>query len=337
MKVLVLAGGDSNERTVSLNSGKAVYDALTRLGHIAYALDPSSGKSLLASDGSFIEFKKDGSGRAAAPTKSSGWSLAKTLGSPAFQDIDIVFITLHGGSGENGKLQCLLEIAGKKHTGSDMAASAIAMDKATSKRLCISEKIKTPDFEVFRLHDKIIPDELLASVLKKFRFPLIVKPNDGGSTLGLSKVDSESELARAIENAASESTQVIVEEFVAGREITAAVLQGKKLPLVEIVPKSGLYDYEAKYTKGSSEYFVPADVSLETTEAIQEAAAKMYNIIGCSGLARADFILDDKNNFYFLEMNTLPGMTELSLAPMAAKAAGFDFDKLIEELLKAAL
>ncbi|KAA3633806.1 MAG: ATP-grasp domain-containing protein, partial [Calditrichaeota bacterium] len=288
MKVLVLAGGDSNERTVSLSSGKAVFDALKRLGHIAYALDPSSGKSLLGSDGSFIEFKKDDSGRAAAPTKSSGWSLAKTLGSPAFQDIEIVFITLHGGSGENGKLQCLLEIAGKKHTGSDMAASAIAMDKATSKRLCVSEKIKTPKFEVYHISNKDITDELLAPILKKFKFPFIVKPNDGGSTLGLSKVDSESELVRAIEKAASESTHVIIEEFIAGREITAAVLQGKKLPLVEIVPNSGLYDYEAKYTKGSSEYFVPADISEELTEAIQEAAVKIYNIIGCSGLARAD-------------------------------------------------
>ena len=130
MKILLLAGGESNERAVSLDSGEAIYDALKRLDHIVYAIDPISGKSLLNSDGSYIEYERDEFGRAIVPPKASGWSLVKTLGSPAFQDIDIVFIAMHGGFGEDGMLQCLLELAGRKHTGSEMEASAIAMDKA---------------------------------------------------------------------------------------------------------------------------------------------------------------------------------------------------------------
>ena len=337
MKILLLAGGESNERAVSLDSGKAIYNSLQKIGHIVYAIDPLSGKSLLNSDGTYIDYPKDESGRAIIPPRASGWSLAKTLGSPAFQDIDVVFISMHGGFGEDGMLQCLLEIAGKKHTGSEMEASAIAMDKAIAKRLCISADIKTAPFTLYKLTPNDISDEIIDEIDKKFELPVIIKPNDGGSTIALTKVESKDRLYEALKLCAEESPNVLVEQFISGKEITAAVLDGEPLPLVEIRPHDGLYDYHAKYTKGSTDYIVPAEISDKITKKIQSAAVEIYKIIGCAGLARADFILDKKDNFYFLELNTLPGMTELSLAPMAAKEHGLDFEELLNRMIESAL
>ncbi|UCG60302.1 MAG: D-alanine--D-alanine ligase [Candidatus Zixiibacteriota bacterium] len=337
MKVLLLAGGDSSERSVSLNSGKAVYDTLQRLGHKVYAIDPSTGRSLLTSDGAFVELKAEATSKSLPTPVSKTWSLATALGSPGFTDIDVVFITLHGGSGENGKIQCLLDLAGKKYTGSNMAASAIAMDKAVAKRLCVSEDIRTPDWALYRIRGKKIDDRLLHEISHRFEFPIIVKPNDGGSTIGLSKVDSEKELPEALEKGVAESSDILVEEYILGREITAAVLDGRSLPLVEIRPENELYDFEAKYTKGKSDYIVPAEIDDAVARSIQQAAVKICSIVGATGLVRVDFILDAKNEFYFLELNTLPGMTELSLAPMAASAVGIGFDQLIAKLIESAL
>lgn len=337
MKVLLLAGGDSSERSVSIESGKAVCDSLKRQGHVIFALDPASGKSMLGSDGNFISLDDPNSGWFAIPKKGSRFSLATTLGSPAFQDIDVVFITLHGGSGEDGILQCLLKIADKKFTGSDMTASAIAMDKAITKNLCRAENIDTPSFTVYRIKKEQIDDSLIQDVKDNFNFPVIVKPNDGGSTIGLSKVNDIKDLPDALEKCLEESSNIIIEEYINGREITAAVLDGEPLPLVEIISKNELYDFEAKYIKGMSEYVAPAKLDEATTNAFQAVAVKIYNMIGCSGLARVDFLLDETGKFYFLELNSLPGMTELSLAPMAAKAAGIDFDQLIEKLIESAL
>ncbi len=336
MKILLLAGGESNERAVSLDSGLAIYEALQKLDHIVYAIDPISGKSLLNSDGTYIEYETDESGRAVVPPRASGWSLAKTLGSPAFNDIDVVFIAMHGGFGENGMLQCLLEIAGKKHTGSEMEASVIAMNKAVSKRLCMSADIKTAQFSLYLLQPEDVTDEIVDEISNTFEFPVIVKPNDGGSTIALSKVCKKEDLKEALKLCAEESPNVLVEQFINGREITASVLDGKPLPLVEIKPKNELYDYEAKYKKGLTEYIVPAEISDELTAKIQSSAKEIYNIIGCAGLARADFILDEHDDFYFLELNTLPGMTELSLAPMAAKASGLEFEELINRMIESA-
>ena len=337
MKVLLLAGGDSSERTVSLESGRAVYEALNRLGHKVYAIDPSSGRSLLGSDGSFIEIKADTTAKQTSIQSSKSWSLSNALASPGFTDIDVVFISLHGGSGENGKIQCLLDLAGKKYTGSNMAASAIAMDKAVSKRLCASENIPTPEWALYRTRGRKIDDRLVDEICHRFDYPIIVKPNDGGSTIGLSKVDNEEQLLPALQKGVKESSDILVEKFVKGREITAAILDNKSLPLVEIVPENDLYDFEAKYTKGKSDYIVPAEISEEIATAIQEAALRIYNTIGASGLIRVDFILDEHGTFHFLELNTLPGMTELSLAPMAASAVGISFDDLIKRLIESAL
>ncbi|MEW6412354.1 MAG: D-alanine--D-alanine ligase [Candidatus Zixiibacteriota bacterium] len=336
MRVLLLAGGDSSERRVSLDSGKAVYEALRRLGHKVYAIDPSTGRSLLTSDGSFIEHKSDPAARTPVP-KSKTWSLANALGSPGFTDIEVVFITLHGGSGENGKIQCLLDLAGKKYTGSNMAASAIAMDKAVAKKLSIAENIQTPEFALYRTKGKKIDERLGQEICQRFKFPIIVKPNDGGSTIGLSKVESAEALPEALEKCKKETDDILVEKYIKGREITAAVLDGKALPLVEIKPKKGLYDFEAKYTKGMSDYIVPAEIDKDAAASIQQAALRIYNVIGATGLVRVDFILDEDNQYFFLELNTLPGMTELSLAPMAANAVGIGFDDLVNKLMNSAM
>jgi D-alanine-D-alanine ligase len=170
----------------------------------------------------------------------------------------------------------------------------------------------------------------------KFALPVIVKPNNSGSTVGLTLVKEKDELAGAIDRAFEVSKEILVEQYIKGREITAAVLNGKSLPLVEIIPTNELYDYQCKYTKGKSQYICPAQLPEKVTSEIQNLALRAYNAIGCAGLARADFILDRSNKPYFLEVNTLPGMTELSLAPMAAKAAGISFDELVREISEAA-
>jgi len=336
MKILLLAGGASNEREVSLTSGEAVLAALQRLGHEVQAIDPANGRSLLSSDGKFItssgsDSKKD------VVTNLGVSALVNALSSPQCQNVEVVFIALHGGAGENGAIQCLLELAGKAYTGSDMTASAVAMDKAITKRLFISAKIPTPDWELYRLTSSKVDDPLVEKICRRFSFPVIVKPNDSGSTIGLTKVEDKSGLRPALEKALKESPNILVEKYIPGRELTVAVLDGQALPVVEIKAATGLYDYEAKYIKGKSEYIVPAEIDSETSKSIQEAAAKAYNIIGAAGLVRVDFILVDNGEFYCLEVNTVPGMTNLSLAPMAAKAMGIGFDELISRLIKLAL
>lgn len=337
MKVLLLAGGDSSEREVSLNSGSAVFNALKRIGHTVYAIDPASGKSLLTSDSKFITKSIAASSGASAANPTGAMTLAKTIGSPAFRDIDVVFLALHGGGGENGSIQNLLELARKPYTGSNMAASAIAMNKAVSKRLFSSEGILTPHWKLYQFKSENIDEKIISDIQKEFDFPIIVKPNDSGSTIGLTVVKDVSDLKDALKTAIDESYNVLVENYIEGREITVPILNGEALPVIEIIAESGLYDYEAKYTKGKSEYIVPAKISKALAEDVQKAAVSTYEIIGAAGLARVDFILDKNNKFYCLELNTLPGMTELSLAPMAAKEKGIDFDKLVEMLVESAL
>ncbi len=337
MKVLLLAGGDSSEREVSLSSGAAIYSSLKKLGHEVFAIDTSTGKSLLSSEGKFLT-EGISSTVLAGPTPQVGaMALARSIVSPEFRSFDVVFLALHGGKGENGSIQNLLELARVPFTGSNMKASAIAMDKATSKRLFESAKIATPKWKVYDTQSDAICDAILKEVKKYFKFPVIVKPNDGGSTIGLTKVNKPQELRGAFELALKESKVILVEEFIKGSELTVPVLDGKALPVIEIIPKSGLYDFEAKYTKGKSEYIVPAKIPAKITKAVQRAAVSVYEIIGAAGLARVDFMVNKKGKFYCLEINTLPGMTELSLSPMAATAVGISFDQLIEKMVESAV
>ncbi len=335
MRVLLLAGGNSSENQVSLNSGKAIYEALIRLGHSVTAIDPAGGRPLLGADGQFNNLLPDGQPN--IPVADPDKTLAVAMGTPEVGKIDIVVLGLHGGAGENGTIQSLLDLAGIKYTGSDMAASAISMNKAITKRLLATEDVPTPSWLLVKYSGEGCEAAYAAAIAAKFRYPVIIKPNDGGSTVGLTKVHKEAEIIPALRAAAKEGKRILVEEFIEGRELTVSILDGESLPIVEIRPKNELYDYHAKYTKGMSEYIAPAEIEPSVATHIQEAAVRAYDVVGASGLARVDFILTPDGKFYCLEINTLPGMTNLSLAPMAAKCVGLNFDQLIERIIQSAL
>jgi D-alanine-D-alanine ligase len=332
LKVLVLAGGLSEEREVSLTSARAVVEALNRLGHQVQALDTGSGQSLLDSSGKYLLQPDDSSESKLALKQTDSLALTESIRSDQYKDADVVFIALHGGAGEDGTMQALLDLAGMKYTGSGMLASALAMDKAKAKKLAEMENIITPRWRLLRVEKNPDFRELAEQILDDFTPPIIVKPNNSGSTVGLTLVKDKGSLASALKSAFDISRDILIEEYIKGREITVAVLGGEPLPPVEIIPSNELYDYQCKYTKGKSQYICPAEIAAEVAQQARQDAVKAYELIGCSGLARIDFILDSRNCLYFLEVNTIPGMTELSLAPMAAREAGIDFDELIERL-----
>ncbi|HEX2896896.1 MAG TPA: D-alanine--D-alanine ligase [candidate division Zixibacteria bacterium] len=337
MKVLLLAGGDSSEREVSLNSGAAIFNSLKKLGHDVFAIDPSTGQSLLSANGKFLTGAMSSNIEAGSVPQIGAMALAKSITGQELHDFEVVFLALHGGKGENGSIQNLLELAKIPFTGSDMKASAIAMDKATTKRLLESAKILTPKWGVYKISNGVISTEVIRDVKKKFKFPIIVKPNDGGSTIGLTKVTKVPEIQKAFETALKESNEILVEDYIKGRELTVPVIDGVPLPVIEIIPKSGLYDYEAKYTKGKTEYIVPAKIPAKKAKELQKSAVNVFEIVGASGLARIDFMMAKSGKSYCLEINTLPGMTELSLSPMAAKASGISFDQLVERIVDSAV
>lgn len=301
-RIGVLMGGPSAEREVSLNTGKAIVAALEEKGYQVAGIDLDPAR--------FVEQLRE-------------------------NRIDIVFNALHGLFGEDGKLQGALEMLGVPYTGSGVLASAMAMDKAISKRLFMTADIPTPRYLLLQRSDGA-GEEILQSILAEFEPPFVVKPSTQGSTIGLTIVQQEEELLTALEKAFSYDPAVLVEEFIDGSELTVGILGGKKpqaLPIVEIVPYSGIYDYHAKYTKGATEYFVPARIDEETAKRTQEVALAAFDLLGCSGVARVDVRLDPSNHPYVLEVNTIPGMTATSLVPKAAAAAGVSFPELCERIL----
>jgi len=239
--------------------------------------------------------------------------------------VDLVFLGLHGSIGENGTIQGFLESLGIKYTGSDPLSSAICMDKNISKIIARDSKVNTPNWEIVTRGQTLNEDNS--------EFPLVIKPNDQGSTVGLTIVHDESELGPALNLAYNYSSSVMVEKFIEGRELTVTLIGGKALPVCEIIPSHELYDYECKYTPGMSKYVCPADIDLDITKRVQEITERLFEVLKCRHYSRADFRLDHENNLWFLEMNTLPGMTDTSLAPMAAKAAGFSFNELIDRIV----
>lgn len=309
IKIALFLGGDSSEREVSLVSGKAIAEELTRLGYPVLELDPG------------------------AYSKVSG--LLEVLEK---ERIDLVFNALHGGSGENGELQAALSLSGIKYTGSDFRACCFAMDKYVSKLIAAAEGIPVPAYILLRedlLHDYNDPEDY-QGFIDKLGLPLIVKPNDGGSSVGITKVMDIMELKPAVELAFKHSDSVLAEQFIPGRELTVTVLDGEALPLVEIKPVNGWYDYENKYTKGHTEYISPAQIEDEAAKLMQIYALRVWKAFSCKGYARVDFRYDAEKA-YFLELNTLPGMTSLSLTPMAAKAAGMEFGQLLEQIIKSSV
>ncbi len=243
---------------------------------------------------------------------------------------DRAMISLHGRFGEDGAMQGALELLGIPYTGSGVMASAIGMDKWRTKMIWSAAGISTPAFEVVKA------DSDFAAIEQRLGLPLFVKPANEGSSIGISKVKQAGGLKAAYELAAKSDPLVIAEQFVGGGEYTVGILGDKALPIVRIVPKNEFYDFEAKYLRDDTEYLCPCGLSAEKEAQIQQEALQAFNAIGCRGWGRVDFLMDTQGNHYFLEINTSPGMTDHSLVPMAAKAAGISFDALVLKVLEMA-
>ena len=327
MKVAVLMGGMSGERDVSFSSGRGIAHALRTLGHEVTSIDAADGLVLSAGNESAGARTLDAV--RALPLE----AMLAAVQVPAVREADVVFLGLHGTYGEDGTIQAALELAGKVYTGSGVLASALAMDKAMSKRVFEREALPTPHW---MLLEAGVPGSAL-DVSLLGGYPLVVKPNAEGSTLGLSIVRHPSEQPPAIGKAAEHDPQVLVEQYVEGRELTVAVIGEVAYPVVEIEPRSGFYDYTAKYTKGMTTYTCPAKLDKELSRHVRELAVEAAQVLGCRGVARVDFRLSEDDEPTILEVNTLPGMTPTSLVPMAAAAKGMSYEQLVARILDLAV
>ena len=340
MNIVLITGGPSAEREVSIVSSKSIVKALRELGHKVRVIDPVNGVNIAEEDEIF-----KGGVRKESPSleelseihRLSNKNILNCINSDIFDNTDLAFLGVHGKFGEDGKIQTLLELRGIYYTGSDVFSSALAMDKNVSKIILRSAGIKTPEWLVLNKNTYDGDHEKLnKSISGSVGYPCVVKPNDEGSTVGLSIVQPDVEdvqLGRSLELAFSYSDKVLIEQYIKGRELTVPVIGEEAFPVIEIRPKDGFYDYEHKYTKGMTEYFCPAEIPLEIENKAKEHALKAHRILGCSVYSRIDYILDEKNELYCLEVNTLPGMTETSLVPKSAAANGMSFNQLIDRIL----
>jgi len=327
INIALFVGGTSPEREVSKSSGKAIYQALNSLGYNSTLIDPAYGTDQPKTDEEFFSAKDFG--------EIKNENLIKTIDSKLLDNIDLVFLALHGKWGEDGMIQSLLELKGIKYTGSGVLSSTIAMDKDLSKTLFLKNNVNTPSW--ITIDKKFNRDEVIKLIKSKFGYPLIIKPNDQGSTVGLSVVKNDEEIFKAIETAFQYSDLTVIEEYIPGREMTVAILEDKPLHVLEIFPKSGLYDYESKYTSGMSEYIVPANVTEDVFNKMQLQAIKAFRSLRCEVYGRVDFRLNDENVPFCLEVNTLPGMTETSLVPKMAYSVGISFEELIDRIIRNSL
>jgi D-alanine-D-alanine ligase len=303
VRVGVIAGGVSSEREVSLKTGKNILESLKRSGYNAVFIDPK-GNDFIS------KIKK----------------------------IDIAFMALHGKFGEDGTVQGLLELLRIPYTGSGVLSSALVMDKILSKQIMISKNIPTPGYMEIDMENNESSEGLVDRIIKeKIGYPVMIKPNAGGSTIGINLVNSGEFLEDGIKAASQYDRKLLVEKYIAGRELTVGII-GKDpvpLPIIEIKPVSGFFDYKSKYTEDMTRYTVPVPLEKELAEEISSISLKCHQVFGCCGISRVDLILDNKIP-YVLEVNTMPGMTATSLVPMAAGAAGIKFDHLVEIILDTA-
>lgn len=333
MKIAVLLGGTSTERHVSLASGKAVAQALMPK-HEVTIYDVALGKNAI------VSLEQLGKPSELAPTldELSNFSNRNILDALSLipTDTDVAFLALHGAPGEDGTVQSVLELMGIPYTGSGVLSSSIAMDKAMTKRLLENDNIPTPDW--FCLDREDATEQELEDFVEQYTgYPVVVKPNTGGSTVGLTIVYDKQNLMQAYKNAGLFSGSVLFEEFIDGRELTVPVLGDEALPAIEIIPKDGFYDYTNKYTAGKTEYVCPANLDEEVTQEAKELALITHEVLGCRAYSRVDFRLDKENVLYCLELNTLPGMTATSLVPKAAAAVGIGFAELCEKIIHLSL
>jgi len=288
LRIVVLMGGKSSEREISLKTGKAIADALRKLGHEVVELDVTPDLPC-----KLLEINPDK-----------------------------VFIALHGPYGEDGRIQGMLDILGIPYTGSGVLGSALAMDKDITKRLLRSENIPTPDWICVKKGEDVSGWD---------SFPAVVKPADQGSSVGLEVVRNRKELQEAVKELFRMTEKVLVESFIEGRDMTVGILKDKVLPVIEIKPKKGIYDYESKYTKGATEYVFLEDSELSNK--LQNIALKVHKLLQLKDMSRVDFRVDNRGKPYVLEVNTIPGMTELSLFPMACRKMGMEFGDMLSIIL----
>jgi D-alanine-D-alanine ligase len=330
MKIAVLFGGTSEERDVSIASAAQVIPALRGLGHEVVAIDTATGR--LPPN---VEQKLLTSGVGPEPPSSSSLAgmresaLTLTTHAGDIRDVDVVFLALHGGAGEDGRIQAVLDLAGLAYTGSNHIASATAMDKDLSKRLFRAAGVPTADW--------LMAPVLAHDVSEKLGWPVVVKPNKQGSTVGLSIVREPSELAPAFALAERFDSEVMVERFVPGRELTVGILDGEALPVGEIITRGEIFDYQAKYQQGGAREVFPADLPADASSQLRKLALRAHAALKLGVYSRIDFRMDPNGQFWCLEANSLPGMTASSLLPQAARAAGIEFPKLVERICRAAL
>lgn len=326
--VALLVGGTSPEREVSKNTGKSILNALQELGYNVKVIDPAFGLNQPKKIEKFFEEKDY--------TERTNRNYIEAINSTMFDDVDLAFIALHGKWGEDGVIQSLLELRGIKYTGSKVLASSLAMDKSMTKIMFQHFDVSTPRW--FVVEKKENDYELIKMKIKKFfGYPCVIKPNDEGSTIGLTICRGDIEVEEAIQKAREFSKKVLVEEYIPGHELTVAVIDQQALPVLEIKPKTGFYDYENKYTSGRTDYIVPAEIPEKIAEHLKHQALLAFNSVGCESYARIDFRVTEEFKSYCLEVNTLPGMTSTSLVPKMAKAAGISFESLIDRIIKHAL
>jgi D-alanine-D-alanine ligase len=325
--IAVLVGGTSPERAVSKESGKAMYNAVKNLGYKTKIIDPAYG---LNQPQNVEDYFSD-----CEYSKISNENMISAVNSSFFNDVDLALIALHGKWVEDGVIQSLLELRGIKYTGSGVLSSSLSMDKIKSKIIFTHFGVLTPKWIEANRNSKL--GELNDQILEKIKYPCIVKPNDQGSTIGLTKCNSFDELETSINLASQFSNKILLEEFISGRELAVAIVENLTLPILEIIPKHELYDYECKYTDGMSEYIVPAEIEKEQILLLQKQALQAFNSLGCEHYSRIDFRLTEDGKPYCLEVNTLPGMTSHSLVPKIAKANGISFEELVDIIITSAL
>ncbi|PKF62234.1 D-alanine--D-alanine ligase [Psychromonas sp. psych-6C06] len=300
-KVAVLFGGNSAERDVSLASGNAILTALISQGINAVGIDP----------------------------KTDDISLLKKLG------FDRVFIALHGRGGEDGVIQGFLTTLDIPFTGCGVMSSAIAMDKSKTKQIWQSMQLPTADYQL--IVKESFDESQCAAILARLSGTVMVKPINEGSSIGMAKANNEQQLIAALNNAFTYDDKVLVEAWITGKEFTVSMLNGQTLPAIRMQTKNEFYDYQAKYQSTDTQYFCPCGLEDDKLAELNRLAIEAFNAIGCRGWGRVDFMLDEHEQWYLLEVNTVPGMTTSSLVPKAAKQAGYSFEQLVVEILKQTL
>lgn len=346
MKIVVLAGGLSTERDVSLASGAGICRTLRERGHKVFLLDVYLGFPYdidklddvfsLPNAGLEIAEGIKTTEPDLAAVKASREDQSDCFVGPNVIEIcrlaDIVFMGLHGDVGENGKLQATFDILGIRYTGPNYLGSALAMDKGIAKQIFHATGVPTPRGTALKKSQRNTPLAELG-----LRLPVVVKPCSGGSSIGVYIVNTEQEYADAIEKSFTYEDEVVIEPYIKGREFACGIIDGKALPVIEIIPKSGFFDYSNKYQAGATEEICPAQIPDEVAERMQRATELAFKALKLDIYSRADFLWDENNDIYCLEMNTLPGMTSTSLLPQEAAAAGIPYGELCELIIQKSL